>query len=1161
MTCLPCHEGVALGTPTISPTTLPPLTTSPFVSGGGGLLGQGVCLHIKHPHNVLSGENELCPNQHAEWTCDELSKPGFKWPTGVSTSVDQVMNKAKECCAAPKLPTACGNKAVDSGEDCDPPGSACGIEQLPLFGPLGGIGVQPQQPLKGTCDKNCKCVICPKKPFEISSDDCNPARGPGMEHNTWKFGVRDPPCVFQLAVFTSTPLEKCRDPPLRNKCWTKSEPICKANKCDLKPGTYIGNDICQPGAPAPDVAFSEFTALHACEVRLGPVAPGLGTLLFDYPGACKEETDNGVCQPDCMLCPSLLPQVLIAFFQALPQPMGLWVGPSGGEYLPMSLLNCYSPQPTPQPICVAGSTDPACVPPPAPEEACVAGSCPPPPCAGPTCTPPSNVIIDSPPPTPPTTPPNTGVVPPPSPLAPPPTLVQPPVPPVPVVPVVDTPEDFFCVSASSGQGPVSLSSGGEVDRSSLPPGYSIVSVTKVDCAGNYLDMTLNVPDNYEDLKAFMLRADGKASLGSETLDSAKCGTAWTEDIRRQQVSTWKAPSVGYEELTAIEETQSVFQPTDAERIVSSGQYQVELLPQEILTEMVEMQLASVSPITVRLSSPTFNVPQAAHPNLVIIGTPLLITITPPFAGRVRVTMPYTLPAFIDATSIGMYVRIGDQWKYLGGEFDSAAGIISAEVDDLSLLMYSSGTVMFAVMGITCATCPNIQVEKVYDGGSRKAVFLVHGFTTDRLRWQAFIDDLVHTNSDWQIWAVSYPLAMTSEDIAKEISSLIEQHATEFDKVSFIAHSIGGIISQKAIQHGTDNQFVWPKKVADVILAGQPGLGSPSADVYGRLFAALVNLKSATMVWNQRSPLLSEAVAGAQVPRVPGVEYFVIAGRQSYPFTYDLFKNQEVPTEMLGLQLAGTTPGYVPNDGIISIYSARSVGEQQVTDACKHYFEVPRTHTDLLDDWLPRRVMQRALFRNDALDSPDKAIAGYNKYVHVVDMDCKPGTLVVIGKPIPESSTKDPLNCKCGDGVCGDGENEANCPSDCVKDYKYQYWCRVMPWMIGPLVALLVLLTTIYVFRAIKKHERGQGAAWISMLAALILLLIIGHYLFCGFTMPLSIIVLIFVLALLGFTMVHLHRGGLAAVGAPGGVSPGKIDDSSLRELERLLEKARKGGLG
>jgi pimeloyl-ACP methyl ester carboxylesterase len=513
------------------------------------------------------------------------------------------------------------------------------------------------------------------------------------------------------------------------------------------------------------------------------------------------------------------------------------------------------------------------------------------------------------------------------------------VPTIPVVPVVTPVDDVVCAVTGSSEGPVSIGSGSGSGLNGLPPGYTVITSTSVQCGGNYIDITLNVPDNYEDIRAFMRYPDDQEPLSSEVLDSAKCGDEWTQTMRRQQQVAWGGGGAGYQELETITTRQAVFEPTAAERVVSTGDYRVDL-------SSASLQ----SSTNVRLSSPTFDVPPAAHPNLVIVGSPLLLAFTPYISGKVRVTMPYAAPAFVEPASVAIYVRVGDQWRHLETSIDTVRQLVWADVGDISLFLDNSGAALFAVMGVTCSACTKVELDRVYDGGSRKAVVLLHGFTTDRLRWQSFIDDVVNTNSDWQVWVASYPLTHDSDDIARELASLLEQRAAEYDKVSFITHSMGGIIVQKALQEARTTPLSWSRKAQDVIMAGQPGLGSPSADVYGRLFGALVNLKSSAMVWNQRSPLLTEAVAGRQIPRAPGAEYFIIAGRQSFPFTYELFK---------------TPNAYLPNDGIISIYSARTVSGEQITDTCRHYFEVPRTHTDLLDDWLPRRVMQRALFRNDA----------------------------------------------------------------------------------------------------------------------------------------------------------------------------------------------------
>lgn len=704
---------------------------------------------------------------------------------------------------------------------------------------------------------------------------------------------------------------------------------------------------------------------------------------------------------------------------------------------------------------------------------------------------------------------------------------------------------------------------GPVDEALKNEGYDIITSTKVSCASNLLDVTLNIPDNYKDIRAYLIGEDGTLELPSEDLVAPKCGQSWAQDIRRQQVALERPAVIGPEEIAAVEEIIRTIEQTDAERAVSTGKYRVELL-------------STKDAVTVHLSAPVFAVPRPAHPNVAILGTPLSVEVSPPFAGPVRITMPYAVPAFIDTGSVALYVRAGGQWRRLDSTYDVIQGVVWADVSDISLFLDADNTAVFAVMGVTCTSCASVTLDQVYNGGSRKAVFLVHGFTTDPKRWQSFVDDLSRTRSEWQVWVINYPLAMESDAIAAQLSALIEQRVADIDTASFVAHSMGGIIVQRALQHAENAGFAWPRKVADVIMAGQPGLGSPSADVYGRLYATLLNLKSAAAVWSQRSPLLTEAVAGTQVARSPEAEYFVIAGRQSYPFTYDLFKKSDA---------------YLPNDGVISIFSARTVGGNEITDTCRHYFEVPRTHTDLLDDWLPRKVMQRILFRQDALGQPEKAIAGYNKFVHVVNDNCQSGTLVVLGKTQVEPATADPLNCKCGNGVCGEGENQVNCPQDCAIGYKYKYLCRILPWIIGPLLALLVLLTAVYVYGAEQRHERGKGAVWISSLAALTFLLLLFHYILCGFTMPLAVLVLVFVLALLGFTFAHLGRAQRGQNGhtpppahepKPARVAPKpvreppkpreapkpaasliedkplRVDDKNLKRLRELLEKARRG---
>ena len=78
-------------------------------------------------------------NQRKSDNIDCLREGYTKCEMGACTGKDAVAAKKEaEKAAAPK----CGNKVVDSGEDCDPPGKICYVD--------GGYG---------QCDSNCKCPL------------------------------------------------------------------------------------------------------------------------------------------------------------------------------------------------------------------------------------------------------------------------------------------------------------------------------------------------------------------------------------------------------------------------------------------------------------------------------------------------------------------------------------------------------------------------------------------------------------------------------------------------------------------------------------------------------------------------------------------------------------------------------------------------------------------------------------------------------------------------------------------------------------------------------------------------------------------------------------------------------------------------------------------
>ncbi|MEM2916224.1 MAG: SpoIIE family protein phosphatase [Candidatus Woesearchaeota archaeon] len=616
--------------------------------------------------------------------------------------------------------------------------------------------------------------------------------------------------------------------------------------------------------------------------------------------------------------------------------------------------------------------------------------------------------------------------------------------------------------------------------------------------GDRIDLSVNIPDNFEDVRVF-LQTQGKTSgVPVQEGYDPECQGMTSSAVRAQQIAQSRGEYYALREMPIIIKQEAAISPGTTALLENSG-YEVDI-----------SQASGAANVT--MSMPSGDVPYPANPSVRIIGTPLLISFDAPVSGRARITFPLAIPQFVDPASIGVYVLIGKSWRQVENvEFTKDKAI--AVVDDISLFLVQAENgryeTMFALAGIYCATCFATRLEKVYDGGAldgkRTAVVLVHGITTDNLRWQFLVDDFAQTKQPFQVWMFSYPLTMQPREAAIELASQLEQHASEFDQLTFITHSMGGIEAQLALEYGAKNGYSFVQKTSRVVLAGQPGLGSPTGAVYGRLFAFLLNLRSTAMLFSQNAPMLLTAIEGMQVPRVPGINYYVIAGRQPYKFTLDLFmKNGE----------------YEPNDGIITTLSARTVGDEEISDTCNNYFEVPMTHTDLVDAPLPRRIMGRIAAKDLAEAHPDMALIGYNKIVNF-NAQCVTGTYIIAGKRISEAETEAPLLCNCGNGVCGEGENEVNCPSDCAVEVTYFYTCRVAPWILYPAAFILLITSAAYAAQATKRHKFGRGAKTLLAVTGVIAIAFVAMHAVCRIPPLIGYGILIFTGTILTLTHYHL----------------------------------------
>ncbi|MCK4522215.1 MAG: hypothetical protein KAU20_06580, partial [Nanoarchaeota archaeon] len=261
--------------------------------------------------------------------------------------------------------------------------------------------------------------------------------------------------------------------------------------------------------------------------------------------------------------------------------------------------------------------------------------------------------------------------------------------------------------------------------------------------------------------------------------------------------------------------------------------------------------------------------------------------------------------------------------------------------------------------------------------------------------------------------------------SKELSNLIEAKTGEYDNIHIVAHSLGGLIAQQALYHSyNENQkqgdsYIYLDKVRKVILVGTPNEGSPVAGVYKNLFVKMVNEETEYPLFNINSRVMDDLVKGVITPRIPGVDYYVIAGTRIDEVNMLFFK---VSKEKLFGE-------YEKADGILTTKSAQHVGDGYINDKCSNYWEINLTHGELVSHPVARKVIENIIAK-DILKI--ETLLGNSRYFELNIGSCdSEDTYVLIGKKIREEEIEDATFCRCGNGYCGIGENAYNCPEDCA----------------------------------------------------------------------------------------------------------------------------------
>ncbi len=570
----------------------------------------------------------------------------------------------------------------------------------------------------------------------------------------------------------------------------------------------------------------------------------------------------------------------------------------------------------------------------------------------------------------------------------------------------------------------------------LPEGYSIAAPPfNLHCHGRSYELTVSVPDDFTDVR--VLRCTGEQCYPEKLseITELECGGEIMEELLRKE--------------TVL---QPEFMPITVEKVNLTLKSFEETLKSG--SNKVKFYGEAFKGAEALLKMPDKPVPQPKNPSLKIIGTPINIEISKAGNGSLGsvITMPYIRSDEIDEDSIAMYARIGeDEWDYIGGRLDKNIKTVTANVTDIGKYVID-GTAQFALMGILCINCLNSTFLKVHEPTtpSRDAIVLIHGLAGSVASYQNIIDDIKLTDQPLQTWVFGYPAFKGTDKNAKDLMHHLEAHSSEYDRVFIVAHSIGGLIAQQALYQGNlanqeQIEYTFVDKVKKMILVGVPNEGTPAAQAYQNLFKHLVNLKSSFNLFRLDEIVLQELVTGVITPRVPGVDYYVIAGTKPYEFNLLLFKT--TTAELLEI--------FEDSDGIVTVRSAQRVGDGYIKNKCEDFWSINVTHTGLISEPVARKLIERVI-SEQLLAEKDKPLLGHTSYYKFPVTDCLPDDqLVVIGKKIKKSEIYDGSGCLCGNGVCGEGEDADNCPDDCGVLLAGQRRTLILTGVIGLLSIVLM----------------------------------------------------------------------------------------------------------
>ncbi|MDP7199105.1 MAG: hypothetical protein QF486_05830 [Candidatus Woesearchaeota archaeon] len=618
----------------------------------------------------------------------------------------------------------------------------------------------------------------------------------------------------------------------------------------------------------------------------------------------------------------------------------------------------------------------------------------------------------------------------------------------------------------------------KIKKASTPPvptGFSVLADPfAMDCAGDNVVLTLSVSENYENITTLKCNNEGCEFVGVEKPTEFECG------------------GVSYSELVLSEYSKEGLE-IDRKRVLTK---QATITPENprVQVEGYTIEFKDVTtPFQFNMKPHALSLPQVdKHIALLVDPIEIIQNSGKPQTVTISVKNPRTNNV-LEGEFPAFRKQNGDMQSIVTN-YDGTTVKGSFETNTTSVLGF---------YGIRCDSCDDVTMSKEYDGGSRQALILIHGFMSSPATWLPMIEEFRLTKQPQQVYSIAYPSTLEFKEISRQTRLLIEGTLREFDTVDIVAHSMGGLITQQVLKDMTNKEF--EEKIRKLILVGTPNDGSPAIDIYKKVQKKIGAKKNIVPFLAASPTVVSSLSQGVQLPRMPGKEYVVLAGNRPFTIETAIFT---VESDQIGEFFKE------PNDGVVSVSSAQNVGGQPVENKCEDYFEMELDHGQLIDHSVPRKVIARLV----AQQVEGKVTLGYNQYIRLNINNCQPGyTYAVVGQEIDEDTVADPLNCKCGNGVCGNGEDKVNCPSDCLIVERRAK--NLLPIVIyGFLIAMIALI----LWGEVKKHKYGKALPRIFRLGKVAIALLLGatiglhHYLYQALIPAYVLLALIVVSVLVEF---------------------------------------------